>query len=211
MIPLHIKKSILLNFEEGRPVPDSYFDQVYPREIQKVSNTHWTPIETVKAALEYFQNSHSLNFLDVGSGCGKFCHAGALISPLHSFTGVEQREELSLVSEEVSKELELKNTTFINCNAFTLNWNNFDVLYFFNPFWENHLSPKMRIDEKVPIKKEAFDYFIKEAINKLQKMDCNKHIITYHGFGGKLPSSFECFYRKSVGTDQIEIWKKLSR
>lgn len=210
MIPSHVLNSLLPSLRAGK-ASNSFFDQIYPDEMRKVSTTHWTPLDVVSTALQFFTNSPKLRFLDVGSGCGKFCHAGAMLYPQFHFTGVERRDELVNLSKQIADEFHLSNIEFICSDAFDLNWDDFDVLYFYNPFWENHLDAKIRIDKKTPVKKEDFDYYIKETLARLNKLQTEKYIITYHGFGGKLPASFECFERKTCGTDQIEIWKKMSR
>lgn len=207
MIPHYLIKSLSQSFREGRSVPDSFFDQIYPDEVKKVSITHWTPVEVVQKAMNFFKDS-SFRILDVGSGCGKFCHVGSMISPQHQFSGVEQRPDLTFISQEIATDLSLGNVTFINANAFDLNWNDFDLLYFFNPFWENHLSASQRIDQSLPVKKEEFSHYINTVILKLSQMKLGTQVITYHGFGGKFPPSYECIHFENAGTDQIKIWLK---
>lgn len=207
MIPPYLIKSLSQCFKADHSVPDSFFDQIYPDEVKKVSITHWTPVEVVQKSMNYFKDS-SLRILDVGSGCGKFCHIGSMISPQHQFWGVEQRQDLTSISQEIAILLNLTNVTFINANAFDLNWNDFDLLYFFNPFWENHLSPAQRIDKSLPVKKEEFSHYINTVILKLSQMKPGTQVITYHGFGGKFPASYECIHFENCGTDQIKIWLK---
>lgn len=207
MIPHYLVQSLSQNFKEGRSVPDSFFDQIYPDAIKKVSITHWTPIEVIQRAMNYFKDS-SLKILDVGSGCGKFCHVGSMISSQHQFLGVEKRIELTTISQDIASQLNLTQVKFINANAFDLDWNDFDLLYFFNPFWENHLSPAQRIDQSLPVKKEDFSHYINTVISKLSQMKLGTQVITYHGFGGKFPPSYECIHFENCGTDQIKIWLK---
>lgn len=207
MIPHYLVQSLSQNFKEGRSVPDSFFDQIYPDAVKKVSITHWTPIEVIQRAMNYFKDS-SLNILDVGSGCGKFCHVGSMISSQHQFFGVEKRIELTTISQDIASQFNLTRVKFINANAFDLDWNDFDLLYFFNPFWENHLSPAQRIDQSLPVKKEDFSHYINTVITKLSHMKLGTQVITYHGFGGKFPPSYECIHFENCGTDQIKIWLK---
>lgn len=207
IIPHYLINSLPQSLKEGRAVPDSFFDQIYPDEIKKVSITHWTPIEVVQKAMNYIKDS-SLRILDIGSGCGKFCLAGSMISPQHQFFGIEQRVDLTSISQDVANQFNLTNVSFINANAFDLNWNDFDLLYFFNPFWENHLSPAQRIDQSLPVKKEEFSQYINAVITKLVQLKPGTQVITYHGFGGKFPPSYECIHFEKCGTDQIKIWLK---
>lgn len=207
IIPPYLINSLPQSLKEGSSVSDSFFDQIYPDEIKKVSITHWTPIEVVQKAMNYFKDS-SLQILDIGSGCGKFCLAGSMISPQHQFYGVEQRQDLTSISQNVANHFNLTNVSFINANAFDLNWNDFDLLYFFNPFWENHLSPAQRIDQSLPVKKEEFSHYINTVILKLSQLKRSTQVITYHGFGGKFPPSYECIHFEKCGTDQIKIWLK---
>lgn len=208
-IPDYLLLSLLSEFKEGRTVPDSYFDRIFPLEANKASQTHWTPIEVIKEIVNLISPSSQARILDIGSGCGKFCLAGALLRPDLHFTGVELRKELSDISQNLADQLELTNAHFINSDAMEINWKGFDILYFFNPFWEDHLFIDQKIDSKVPIKREEFDPFIKEVSQRLEKLRKGTQVITYHGFGGKFPPSYDCLQFETCGTDQIELWQKV--
>jgi len=207
-IPSYLLNSLSSDLQEGRSVADSFFDQVFPPAIQKLSNTHWTPVEVALEAIKLLSFKEGTKILDVGSGSGKFCLVSALARKDSQLFGVEQRDYLNLVAREIAQDLQLKNVTFIDGDAFSLNWNEFDAFYFFNPFWENHLFPHQRIDVNVPVKKENFEHYINQVILRLEKLKKGTHVITYHGFGGKFPPSYECVHFKTCGSDQIKLWVK---
>lgn len=208
-IPAYLRSSLLQSFQEEKLVPDSYFDKIFPTQISKVSQTHWTPLEVVRSVVNQLPFDSHLKVLDIGSGCGKFCLAGALMRSDLLFTGIEFRKDLTDIATSLALQLSLTNVNFINADVLTMEWENFDVLYFYNPFWENHLSLEQRIDSRVPVKKENFDSAIKKVIYKLDSLPEDTLIITYHGIGRRLPPSYECLHFETCGSDQIEVWRKI--
>jgi len=208
-IPDHLLHSLVSGFKEEKSISDAYFDKIYPPLPNRASYTHWTPIEVIKKIVSLISPNSKARILDIGSGSGKFCLVGALLRPDLHFTGVELRTELTDISEDLADQFELTNTRFINSNAMEINWKGYDILYFFNPFWEDHLPNELKIDSKVPIRKEEFDSFVKEVSQRLEKLRKGTQVITYHGFGGKFPPSYDCLKFESCGTDQVELWQKV--
>src|SRR3954471_8285376 len=78
----------------AHPLPsDVEFDDVYDPEIRALSPQHWTPVQVAARAATLLTQAGATRILDVGSGAGKFCIAGALSTDAH-FTGVERRGRL---------------------------------------------------------------------------------------------------------------------
>ena len=95
---------IIQDLRGGRKVTDFRFDQVFPIEMRRLSETHWTPVEVAIRAAELLVEHDKTRILDVGSGCGKFCLVAAL-SCLGQFIGVEQRPHLVDIARNTGKEL----------------------------------------------------------------------------------------------------------
>jgi len=127
---------ILERLKHDLPVEDEEFNSIYPESIKQLSNKHWTPVAVAKAAAEFLANIPGMRVLDIGSGVGKFCMIGSIVSKGH-FTGVEYREDLCRLSTELSKEYGLSNVEFIHDNITHINFKDFGAFYFFNSFIEN--------------------------------------------------------------------------
>jgi type I restriction-modification system DNA methylase subunit len=76
-----------IKFKNIQDLIDEDFDLIFPLEIRRKSATHFTPIKIAKAAAEFLATEPGIRILDVGSGAGKFCIVGALITNAH-YTGV---------------------------------------------------------------------------------------------------------------------------
>ena len=119
--------------EKGISMKDDDFDGIYPEEVRPMAFTHFTPIEIAIRAAKFLVQKSGTKVLDIGSGAGKFCMIGSVCTNGH-FTGVEQRDNLHLLAEQIFKKYQLKNINFINSNINQIEFNNYEAFYFFNPF-----------------------------------------------------------------------------
>ena len=201
-------KKISDNFRHKRPVSDYEMDYIFPPDIAKKSHPHWTPAGVASRALELLNTTEESNVLDIGSGCGKFCIIAGLSSKGH-FTGVEQRKNLVEVADQVTKELQIKNVSFIHGNMLDLDWTVYNCLYFFNPFYEHVMSdPHYWIDDTLPINKKTFDNYVKSVQLKLKSVKVGTKVVTYHGFGGKFPFGYLRLIKEEAYTGNLELWIK---
>jgi predicted RNA methylase len=191
----------------GRKVTDFRFDQVYPSSIRQLSATHWTPIEVAIRAAELLTRNENTKILDVGAGCGKFCTAGAL-STRGNFIGVEQRPHLVEVARMAAQELEVSNVSFIHGNMVDLDWSQFDAFYLFNPFYENKMKT-IRIDNSVSFGLDRFSRYVEVVRAKLNAMRVGTQVVTYHGFGGDIPTGFHLALKEEIGSSELEMWVKV--
>src|SRR5688572_23771201 len=116
---------------------ESHFCQLYPLPIQQLDKKHWSPLIVVNRAVKFLADKPDVKILDIGSGAGKFCLAGAYYKPSVSFFGVEQREDLVNYAETVRNMLGLQNVYFNHRNFTRLNLKQYDHFYFYNSFFEN--------------------------------------------------------------------------
>src|SRR4051812_7767246 len=94
---------------------DDGFDELFPPDIQRCTKRHWTPVDVVALSIDFLAKDGG-KILDIGSGVGKFCLAGAYKCPQAHFYGVEQRANLISHATEAQKKLGITNATFINGN-----------------------------------------------------------------------------------------------
>src|ERR1700693_5043534 len=57
------------------------FCQLYPLTVQKLDKLHWSPLTIIWEAVKFLAKEKDAKILDIGSGAGKFCLAGAYYKP----------------------------------------------------------------------------------------------------------------------------------
>lgn len=190
----------------GEELPDAVFDLLYSEKIKNLSDIHWTPIKIVRQALAFLPKKKPLKILDVGSGPGKFCLVGAL-SSTHKFYGIEQRVSLFNESEKLKELFLLKSASFKKGNAFDYDWEKFDVLYFFNPFYESR-DLSISIDGTVPRGVKPYLQSLEKTRKRLEALPKGKMVITYHGYGTKMSNSFRIAKMQICKPGQLTLWIK---
>lgn len=188
----------------GIEVTDAEFDDIYPNEIQHLSKRHFTPIAVAKMAAEYLVDAPKTRVLDIGSGVGKFCMIGSTHTNGH-FTGVEQRENLHLLSKEIAVKYELKRTHFIHGNITEIEFRAFDAFYFFNPFFENILIDDS-IDKQVELSRNLFYNYSIYVRKQLKKMPIGTKLATYFAISEEIPHSYTVISTHLEG--KLKLWEK---
>ena len=69
------------------------FDRFLPEPLRRVSPEYWTPLAVAKRAADWLEDLGIRTVVDIGSGAGKFCVAGALFGKCR-FIGLEQYSSL---------------------------------------------------------------------------------------------------------------------
>src|SRR5690349_23671901 len=116
---------------------ESHFCQLYPLFIQKLDKAHWSPLIVAYRASQFLAEKNDVKVLDIGSGAGKFCLAGAYYKPNAVFYGVEQRKHLVDNARTARDMLGLQNVHFLCQNLTQLDFKEYDHFYFYNSFYEN--------------------------------------------------------------------------
>lgn len=205
--PLADEEAFLLAqaIRRGDPVSDHDFDRVYEGRWRQPSERHWSSIEVVRAVLESVCLNETHTVLDIGSGVGKFCLLGSLLSEAR-FVGVERRPELVHAAERARLRLGIDRASFICADAFDLDWSSFDCLYLFNPFEEHLMDAQARIDNAAPFSEEDYRRSVEETGRRLQALRPGTWVVTHWGFGGQIPPSFTWVGSESRGEGGIECW-----
>ena len=144
--------------------------------------------------------------LDIGSGVGKFCLAGAYYKPYASFFGVEQRKNLIEHAENARDVLGLQNVHFIHRNITQLDFKQYDHFYFFNSFYENLLD-KEKIDDSITYSTHLYNYYHRLLVKKLDEMPEGTRVATFHCVEDKMPPGY-CLVDSKVGT-LLKFWLKI--
>lgn len=162
-------------------------------------------------AAEWLAPAGGETVLDVGAGAGKFCLIAAHARRSAAFVGVELRAQLVAVATRLAAEWRLPNIGFIHGDAFTLDWDEFDGFYFFNPFAEQLYRRVLAIDDELELEEANYARYIAQTLARLAIARCGTRVVTYHGFGAELPSGYELADREAVGSDHLELWIQTAR
>lgn len=207
--PIISRELIQLIKSNSRTV-DSEFDKLLPPLYRYHSNVQWTSVLVAKAIATWLQNFHGKRFIDIGSGVGKLCIALRILTDLKIY-GIEQRPHLVQVTNEIIKINNLQDITIQEKNLTNLNWQDFDIFYLFNPFQEHvSLSPTAVIDNTISFHRDHYLAYTAKVFEELQKMSPNKVLITFHGYGGKLPKSWALKSSQYIEGGFLSMWVKVT-
>jgi len=183
-------------------VSDVELDQVFPDELRDRSHVHWTPVAVAMRAAELLAPTPDTRVLDVGAGVGKLCLVGALVSGA-TWWGIEQDAVQVAAANHAAWALDIAGRTrFVVGDGSQLAWDEFDAIYFYNPFstvmLAPHASPFVRY--------AAIQATLRRVEQRLASVRAGTRVVTFHGFGGKLPAGFTRISRDPAGDDALELW-----
>lgn len=183
---------------------DADFNELYPLNVQRLAKRHWTPLHITNLAVSFLARKN-VKILDIGSGAGKFCLAGACYAPEARFYGIEQREYLIEHARHAQKKLHTSNVTFLHGNFTSLNFKEFDHFYFFNSFYEN-INSEGRIDDDIEYSESLYEYYMRYLYSELRQMRKGTKIVTYHHFLGEIPIEYDLV--DSYQDGDLNFWMK---
>jgi SAM-dependent methyltransferase len=183
-------------------VSDAELDQVFPEELRDRSHLHWTPVAIAMRAAELLAPSPHLRVLDVGAGVGKMCLVGALVTGA-TWWGIEQDPTLVAAAKHAAWALDIaRRTRFVHGDGSRLAWDEFDAFYFYNPFstlmLAPHASPFVRY--------ATIQNTLRRIEQRLAGTREGTRVVTYYGFGSKLPAGYTLISREPAGGDVLELW-----
>jgi predicted RNA methylase len=187
-------------------VPDVAFDAVYPCWAQEVSPRFWTPVHVAVDAASALRRAGAKHVLDVGSGVGKFAVVAALAAGLN-VTGVEHRPHL-VASARRAAERYQASVRFVCARIQELDVRAFDAFYLFNPFGENLVGPDERLDEAVVLSEKRFGDDVALIERWLDDAPVGTSLVTYNGFGGRIPGSYHMTSSQPSGRHFVRSWRK---
>lgn len=187
---------------EGESVDDSDFDRIYPHEYQVLSRIHWTPIKVIQRACEFLVPRPGTRVLDVGAGVGKFCLAGSLVSQ-GDFFGVEQRLAFVQIARRVGSHYRIPRASFFHANARDMDWAPYEGIYLYNPFCEARY-PQRQIDLDIPAGNAVFREYVRMTRAQLRRCPIGTRVVTYHGFGGRIPECYDHDFSEPCGSGQLD-------
>jgi SAM-dependent methyltransferase len=193
----------------GRRPPDRAFDCYLPDGLRAVSNQHWTPLAVAARAAEWFDELGIRTVVDIGSGAGKFCVIAALAGRCQ-LTGLEQRARLVAAARELARRFEVDDrVSFVHGTFGEAALPVADAYYFYNPFGENLFGRGDHLDEDVELSPQRHKRDTASTAALLQRAEVGTYLVTYNGFGGRVPASYQEVYVDFEELSVLRISRKV--
>ena len=185
-----LSEQIALAIRDGARPTDESFDQLLPYDLALVSSRFWTPVEVARRVAGWLGELGIEMVLDIGSGPGKFCVAAALAGKCR-FVGLEQRARLVTAARQLARRVGVDDrVAFVVGTLDAVATIPVSAYYLFNPFGENTFSAARRLDDDVELSPERLRRDVTVVETLFRDAPAGTYVITYNGFGGRLPSSY---------------------
>jgi SAM-dependent methyltransferase len=205
-----LSEDLIRRLRSEETVLDREFDDIFPSYYQVVSDVHWSSIEVAKQIADWLKEMPKLRFIDIGCGVGKLCLLLRLLTH-HEIFGIEQRINLVRIAKEIIKQNNLSQISVMALNMTALDWSKYDVYYLYNPFQEHQVGSGLGvIEQNIDLDEKYFVHYTSEVFRQLSWAEPGKLLITYHGFGGRVPPSWKLISSKFIENGHLELWKKES-
>lgn len=193
----------------GELPADRDLDAFLPAAARRISTLYWSPVRVASRAAAIFAALGVSRVLDLGSGAGKFCVVAGAQAPRIDFVGVEHRPHLVAAARALAEAVGATNVAFTQGDASLPPEARFDGFYAFNPFAENSLMALGQVDQTVELSPLRRLVDVLRVERWLAARPDGAVLVTYHGLGGPIPSSYECVHHELVGTDRLRAWRKM--
>lgn len=189
----------------GKTISDEEFDTIYPKSIRALTLAHFTPVEVAQLAARFLVEKAQTKVLDIGSGVGKFCFVGATCTD-GQFTGIEIRENLHQIANQIAKKQQLDNVTFIHANITQIDFSEYQAFYFYNSFFEN-IEKTERIDETIELNKILYRAYSLHVKEKLAALPIGTRLVTFYSAYDEVPASYKKVSK--IEQQKITMWEKV--
>jgi SAM-dependent methyltransferase len=194
----------------GTLVRDRVFDSLLPDELRKPSARFWSPVAVAVLAARWLAAGGGRRILDVGSGAGKFCTIGALVTR-SSFVGIEHREHLVDRARRLAQRLGVADRVeFVHGGLGDVEPAEHDALYLFNPFEENALTRAEWLDDSIALSVGKYHDDVGAMEGAFERLGLGARVVTYEGFGGLLPDGFELVRSAVVHGGPLRLWRRIA-
>lgn len=191
-----------------RPVTDAELDALLPPELRARSAEYWTPVDVATTAVRWLVDGGATRLLDVGAGVGKLCTIAATQTDLR-VVGVERRAHLVDAARALARALGLEaRVTFVVGDLDAVRLDDHDALYLYNPFSEGLYPRASRLDDTVEIGPGRAQADIDRIERALVDLAPGVQVVTYGGYGGRMPDSFRCVRAADFDGGQLRCWQQ---
>jgi predicted RNA methylase len=187
---------------------DCAFDFFMPEDLAALSGDQWTPLEVALAAANWLKERGVRSVVDVGSGPGKFCIAAALAGSLE-VVGLEQNPRCVAVARSLAQLFRVEDRVrFVQCSLDESVLPPADAYYLFNPFAQHLFAPSDDPGWGVSPDYERYRRDVMTMQDALRRAPEGTVVITYNGFGGLMPASYETCRIDRELPCVLRMWRK---
>lgn len=188
---------------------DAAFDRFLPAALRAVSRHWWTPLAVARQAAAWLDEQGARFVLDIGSGSGKFCVAAALSGRVRCI-GLEHRTRLVTAARDLARRFEVDGrVAFIHGSLGETVLPTVDAYYLYNPFGENLFGDTYRLDRDVELGAARFMRDVAVTERLLHAAPVGTCLVTYNGFGGRVPSAFARLRTDRRTGVPLCLWRKV--
>lgn len=192
----------------GGETYDCDFDKIFPPYYQLQSTMHWTPIFAASQIADWIKPLGLKSIVDIGCGVGKLCILLRVLTD-YKILGIEQRPKLVRVANKIIEVNELKNVSIVQMNMLDLDWAAHDIYYLYNPFQEHLDNGAFGIIENdLEFDHKNFVHYTSEVFKQLCNSKRGKILITFHGYGGSVPSDWSMVASRHLENGDLTMWIK---
>lgn len=204
-------RELAMQLRSGVVPPESAFDRYLSADLQARSGRHWTPLHVVSRAVRWLDSIGVRTVVDVGSGVGKFCVLAGLAGT-QTYLGIEERPGLVAVADRLARAFGVRDRVRFETGVFGRTaLPAADVYYFFNPFAEGIFEPASHVAADRERSLARYRFEVRAAASFLRSLPPGAHVLTYHGFGGRMPRSFDEVCVDSRIPALLRLWRKTDR
>ena len=146
--------------------------------------------------------------IDIGCGVGKLCFLLSILTK-HQIYGIEQRTNLVEIANRIIDLNELSGVSIIEMNMLDLDWESFDIYYLYNPFQEHVEDDNLYIfDKDIELSSKLYAKYTSAVYRQLVWAKSGKILITFHGYGGRIPNGWTMTSTKLIKGGDLEMWIK---
>jgi hypothetical protein len=185
--------------------PDRAFDRFLQEPFRVVSPHYWSPLVAAKRAAQWLDEAGVESVVDIGSGVGKFCVAGAIFGRCR-FVGLEQRPFLVDAARRLAHLFEVHDRVrFALGSLGEVPTPTAEAYYFFNPFGEYSFGSDP-LEERVSMDRNARDVAAAEQL--LHAVPVGTWVLTFNGFGGRMPPGYDLIKIDWTLPSVLRLWHK---
>jgi SAM-dependent methyltransferase len=193
---------------DGLCPPDAAFDIFLPEDLRNLAREQWTPLSVALEAARWLVDASVRQVVDIGSGPGKFCVAAALAGSCE-LIGVEQSVRLVSVARSLSRLFGVPTRArFVQGTFGETELPGADAYYLYNPFMQHLCAPGDDPGYGATPDYERYRRDVTTAQEVFRRAPAGTLVITYNGFGGLMPSSFEVCRVSRELPCVLRMWRK---
>lgn len=187
---------------------DHAFDRFLPADLRDVSMQYWTPLRVIKRAAEWLDDVRAHHVVDLGSGAGKFCTAGALMSSAQ-FTGVEHSASLVASAKQLARTFGVTGRVQFVHGAFdVVSPVGADAYYFYNPFGSYWFHSSRDDEAEFACSTARRLEQVARAERFIWNVTPGTYLLTYRGFGGRMPDCCELLRVDARLPGGLRFWRR---